>query len=226
EGPYMLYDDPQGPECTLLFSTALICQRIRWFICTPVVYLVPAQLYCNNQMFAPILNLGLNPYGVRHTCNMKKDSSCYKDRGMYPVKLTLGLLCLTFFSPCWFSDCNIELNLTFMLQGDSVHNVAELLVPLLNKGVRLLVYAGKAGITQPRWSPFAEAFKKMQTSKWVTLSSGKEAGDVHSVGTNYTFVVVNEVGHMVPFDQSEAAADLIVRWIDSIPLMWVNSTVV
>ncbi|KAF8523946.1 hypothetical protein BU17DRAFT_63585 [Hysterangium stoloniferum] len=125
-------------------------------------------------------------------------------------------------------DCNIEVNLTFMLQGDSVHNAAELLVPLL-----IDCWCMPAKLGNEAWvhnldghPPFTKAFKKTQTSKWVTLSSGKEAGDVHSVGTNYTFVVVNEVGHMVPFDQSEAAADLIVRWIDSIPLMWANSTVV
>ncbi|KAF8498472.1 hypothetical protein BU17DRAFT_72315 [Hysterangium stoloniferum] len=111
--PYALYDDPQGPECTLLFSTASICQTLvkACYSFNSKLVCVPAHLYRNNQMFAPILNLGLNPYDVRRTCNMKKDSSCYEDRGY----------------------------------GDSVHNAAELFVPLLNKGVRLLVYAGKAG---------------------------------------------------------------------------------
>jgi len=129
----------------------------------------------------------------------------------------------------------MNVNAAFMFQGDSVHNAAELLVPLLNNGVRLLVYAGKADfmcnfIGNEAWvhnldgHPFANAFKKTQTNKWVTLSSGKVAGDVRSVGTNYTFVAVNEAGHMVPFDQPEAAADLIARWINKIPLAWTNST--
>jgi hypothetical protein len=39
-----------------------------------------------------------------------------------------------------------------MLQGDSMHNAAALLVPLLNKGMKLLVYAGKAGM------PFCDFF--------------------------------------------------------------------
>ncbi|KAF8511662.1 Alpha/Beta hydrolase protein, partial [Hysterangium stoloniferum] len=236
-GPYALYDDPQGPECTLLFSTASICQTLvkACYSFNSKLVCVPAQLYCNNQMFAPILNLGLNPYDVRHTC-WNKDSSCYEDRGYVSCKVNTPFIVSDLLLLCWFSDSNIEVNLTFMLQGDSVHNAAELLVPLLNKGVRLL-YAGKADFmcnfigNNEAWvhnldgHPFTEAFKKMQTSKWVTLSSGKEAGDVHSVGTNYTFVVVNKVGHMVPFDQSEAAADLIARWINSIPLRWANSTV-
>ncbi|KAF8510874.1 hypothetical protein BU17DRAFT_69861 [Hysterangium stoloniferum] len=184
----------------------------------------------------------MNPFMKDPTLSMMipKDLSvlCYLAQPRF-VKLSSRLVTPSIQS--WFvcqlnytatiKYCNIEVNLTCMLQGDSVHNVAELLIPLLNKGVRLL-YAGKAESGNEAWvhnldgHPFAEAFKKTQTSKWVTLSSGKEAGDVHSVGTNYTFVVVNEVGHMVPFDQSEAAADLIVRWINSIPLTWANSTVV
>ncbi|KAF8521571.1 carboxypeptidase C [Hysterangium stoloniferum] len=241
-GPYALYDDPQGPECTSLFSKASTCQTLvkacynfnsKW-VC------VPAQLYCNSQMFTPIQTLGLNPYDVRRTCDPQKDGQlCYKEMSWIDVYLNKPEVKKALGAPedLTFQSCNMEVNLAFTLQGDSVHNAAELLVPLLNKGVRLLVYAGKADfmcnfIGNEAWvhnldgHPFAEAFKKTQTSKWVTLSSGTEAGDVRSVGTNYTFVAVNEAGHMVPFDQPEAAADLIARWINSIPLTWANSTVV
>lgn len=44
-----------------------------------------------------------------------------------------------------FESCNMEVNQAFMGQGDSMHNAALLLVPLINDGVRLLVYAGNAG---------------------------------------------------------------------------------
>lgn len=48
-------------------------------------------------------------------------------------------------------------------------------------------------------------------TKWTTLASGRVAGEVRSAGGdgftagNVTFVQVYEAGHMVPFDQPEAA---------------------
>lgn len=44
-----------------------------------------------------------------------------------------------------FESCNMDVNQAFFGQGDGMHNAALLLVPLINDGVRLLVYAGNAG---------------------------------------------------------------------------------
>ena len=44
-----------------------------------------------------------------------------------------------------FAVCNADLNLAFMLSGD-LSNSALLLPELVNDGVRLLVYAGNAGM--------------------------------------------------------------------------------
>ena len=44
-----------------------------------------------------------------------------------------------------FEVCKMAINQAFMLQGDSMHNTPALLPPLINDGVRLLVYAGNAG---------------------------------------------------------------------------------
>lgn len=42
------------------------------------------------------------------------------------------------------SGCNMQVNQAFFFQGDGMHNSAALLLPLLNDGVKLLVYAGNA----------------------------------------------------------------------------------
>ena len=43
-----------------------------------------------------------------------------------------------------FASCNMEVNQAFFGQGDGMHNSAALLPPLIEDGVRLLVYAGNA----------------------------------------------------------------------------------
>ena len=55
-GPYAVYDDPEGPQCTALRSKVPTCQRLiqscynfdsRWTC-------VPAQAYCYSQLFGPL----------------------------------------------------------------------------------------------------------------------------------------------------------------------------
>lgn len=56
EGPYAIYDDPNGPQCTALRSKVPTCQRMikacydyeSRFTC------VPAALYCTSQLYGPI----------------------------------------------------------------------------------------------------------------------------------------------------------------------------
>ncbi|OAX40545.1 alpha/beta-hydrolase [Rhizopogon vinicolor AM-OR11-026] len=87
---------------------------------------------------------------------------------------------------------------------------------------------------------FLDEFSTAPTEQWVTMRSGKMAGTVRSASGagsgagNVTFVTVYEAGsvsfylhqvhlptlsrHMVPFDQPEAALDMIMRWFTDIPL--------
>lgn len=93
-------------------------------------------------------------------------------------------------------------------------------------------------------NPFHAEFSKANNTHWVTLDSGKVAGEVRAAGGaglgagNYTYVEVYEAGlvdfarfnllrgwftgftprHMVPYDQPEAALDLFTRWITDTPL--------
>jgi carboxypeptidase C (cathepsin A) len=56
EGPYPVYDDPTGPECTALRSKLPLCERLikacyqfdSKFTC------VPGQLYCYGQLLGPL----------------------------------------------------------------------------------------------------------------------------------------------------------------------------
>lgn len=84
-------------------------------------------------------------------------------------------------------------------------------------------------IGEERWlevlgTNFLDEFLDAPTEVWITSSSKRPVGTVRSAGGggsragNITFVAVHEAGHMVPYDQPEAALDLITRWIFDLPL--------
>ncbi|KAF8968259.1 Alpha/Beta hydrolase protein [Flammula alnicola] len=151
DGPYPVYDDPEGPQCAALRSKIPTCQRLikacynfnSKFTC------VPAVAYCNSQLFGPLMQTGLNPYDVRRTCDRAENKDgplCYKQMGWIETwlndpsnKAALGV------NPSRnFASCNMEVNQAFTMNGDGMHNSAALLPELVDSGVRLLVYAGNA----------------------------------------------------------------------------------
>ncbi|KAF9036830.1 carboxypeptidase C [Panaeolus papilionaceus] len=239
EGPYPVYPDPQGPQCQALRSKVPTCQRLikscynsgSRFAC------VPANLYCNTQLFGPLMQTGLNPYDVRRKCNRAENADgplCYKQMGWIETwmntpsnKAALGV------NPeLTFASCNTDVNQAFTMNGDGMHNSAALLPELVNSGIRLLVYAGNADMMcnylgNERWleildSDFKDEFQKTKSTPW--LVGEKVAGEFRSAGGrgdtagNVTFVNIHAAGHMVPYDQPEAALDLITRWISNVPL--------
>ncbi|KAN0085973.1 Alpha/Beta hydrolase fold [Tylopilus felleus] len=234
EGPYPIYEDPNGPECQALRAKVPLSQSLvkACYDFNFRLICVAAALYCNSQMYGPIQQSGLNPYDARRTCDREKDGAlCYKEMGWIDtymnrpdIKAALGV------NPQRnFESCNMAVNMAFMLQGDSMHNTPALLPPMINDGVRLLVYAGNADmmcnyIGNERWlealkTNFHDEFSTAPTEQWIT-KQGKEAGTVRSAGSgagNITFVTVSEAGHMVPFDQPEAALDMLTRWITDVP---------
>ena len=170
EGPYPLYDKPNGRECTALRSKVPICQRLitacRSF--SSKLTCIPATLYCLNSFYGPIqrksdaycfcsyspsdwtsIESGLNPYDARIPCDQDRDGPlCYKQMGWIDTwlnepshKAELGA------NPTReFESCNMAINQAFMMQGDSMHDSSALLPDLINDGIRLLVYAGNAGM--------------------------------------------------------------------------------
>ncbi|KAF8183774.1 serine carboxypeptidase [Mycena galopus ATCC 62051] len=239
DGPYPVYSDPDGPECVALRAKIPTCQRMlkACYSFNSRLTCVPALLYCNSQLMGPLMQTGLNPFDVRRKCDRSTDGDlCYKEIAYVDiwmndpkVKVALGV------DPTRkFSSTSMEVNLAFTIQGDGAHNSAALLTELVNGGVRLLIYAGNADMIcnymgNERWlevldSSFQSEFLAARPLPWVTTGSGMLAGTVRSAGGkgftagNVTFVTVFEAGHMVPYDQPEAALDLFSRWISNTPL--------
>ncbi|KAG2356825.1 peptidase S10 serine carboxypeptidase [Suillus spraguei] len=233
QGPYPIYD-PNGAQCADLRARVLRCQNLikvcresntRWTCANAVSYCF--------KLYNPIQQSGLNPYDARVKCNRKIDGPlCYRQivwvetyLNNPKVKAALGV------NPQRkFESCNMAVNWAFMLQGDPMHDTPLLLTDMVNNGVRLLIYAGNTGEGNERWveqlnSIFFDEFSTASTKEWITMSSGKVAGTVRSAGGfgagNIAFVTVYESGHMVGYDQPEAALDMMMRWIMDLPLTFI-----
>ncbi|KAH8983045.1 Alpha/Beta hydrolase protein [Lactarius hatsudake] len=220
DGPYPIYDDPEGPQCVALRTKVPTCQRLikSCYTFNSRLTCVPAALYCESQLFGPLQQTGLNVYDVRQKCDRSEDADgplCYKRL----TKAALGA------DPSrTYEACNMKVNEAFMYQGDGMHNSAALLPELINDGIRLLVYAGNAAWVENLEHKFHKEFKAAPSIQWVIGRSGRIAGEVRTAGGgdfgagNVTFVNIYEAGHMVPHDQPEVALDMFTRWISDTSL--------
>ena len=169
-GPYPIYDDPEGPQCMALRTKVPTCQRLikSCYQFKSRLTCVPAIFYCNSQILGPLIraffslfslivksiltilpieNTDINPYDVRIPCNRKENGDlCYAQMGWIENYLNQPSVKAELgVSPAReFITCNMEVNQAFTMNGDW-SNSALLLPELVNEGVRLLVYAGNAG---------------------------------------------------------------------------------
>ncbi|KAH9172463.1 Alpha/Beta hydrolase protein [Lactarius sanguifluus] len=216
DGPYPIYDDPEGPECVALRKKVPICQRL-----IKSCYTFNSRLTC-----VPAAFTGLNVYDVRQKCDRSEDADgplCYKEIGWVETwlndpktKAALGA------DPSrTYEACNMKVNEAFMYQGDGMHNSAALLPELINDGIRLLVYAGNADLVcnyigNEAWVEnlehmFHKEFKAAPSIQWVIGRSGRIAGEVRTAWRR-------RFCHMVPHDQPEVALDMFTRWISDTSL--------
>ncbi|TIB75548.1 peptidase S10, serine carboxypeptidase [Wallemia mellicola] len=238
-GPYKIFD-PEGGECANLKSKANTCERLidtcyktdSRFTC------LPAALYCWSGMYGGFQQLGLNPYDVRKTCDRKKDGDlCYKQMGWIETYLNQPEVKKELGVPKFveFESCNFDVNRSFMGQGDSMHNSADPTIPnLLDSGVRVLVYAGKADfmcnyIGNKKWveqlpHELGQEIAASNDETWIV--DGNKAG-AFKIAQNdkavLQFVEIEGAGHMVPLDRGHEALALFNGWVHGNGL---NSTVI
>ncbi|PPQ72306.1 hypothetical protein CVT24_004583 [Panaeolus cyanescens] len=236
-GPYPILD-PDNPECVALRRTKIpICQRLikACYAFQSRLTCTPAELYCYSQVWGVFEKTGRNMYDARLKCDRAEDKDgplCYKqtawvDKWMNDPehKIALGV------SPQRnFTSCNLDVNVEFLVRGDGMYPTYRLLPELVNSGIRLLVYSGNADMMcnymgEEQWvnnldTKFKDEFQNTKSLPWILEDDGRIVGEVRSAGGsdsragNVTFVTVYEAGHMVPYDQPEAA---LVRFTISPP---------
>jgi len=183
---------------------------------------------CNGQIEA-YAETGLNPYDVTEKC--KYPPLCYQFDKMTAffnradVKASFGVP-----SNKTWATCNYTVN--GMFGGDWLHRFDLLIPPMLESGIRTLMYYGKkdfvccwmgghaVALALP-WSGQA-AFNSAPVKDWIV--DGKSIGTVRSVaGSNspihMTFFRVADAGHMVPKDQPKSASLMINAFINNQPFV-------
>ncbi|KAJ2851022.1 hypothetical protein IWW36_001449 [Coemansia brasiliensis] len=183
---------------------------------------LPAQSYCNS-MLSTYQQSGANPYDVRIPC--EGGNLCYPIMGDIDKYLNNPDVQKDLGSDVdKFESCSQKVYSGFWLSGDWMKPYVREIPPLLEAGIRVLIYAGDADFIcnwygNKAWSEALEwsgkeSFAGLADQSW--LVDGKAAGEARSF-KNFSFLRVFGAGHMVPYDQPENSLDMINRWISNKP---------
>lgn len=203
------YEDIQQyvPNCK---ETINVCNYVK----TPLVC-EAAIGYCQTRIVNAILKAAgnVNVYNIRKQCTYKPlcyDFNYMSDYFNDPkVKKALGAK--PFLS---WKICSMKVNEAFI--GDFMRDYAPLVPPMLQDGIRVLLYAGRDDficnyLGNSRW---ADALDWSGSSAYHHAPTLNYTMDGNSVGTireahNFAFMVIDEAGHMVPMDQPGPAYHMI-----------------
>ncbi|KAL1925785.1 uncharacterized protein VTP21DRAFT_668 [Calcarisporiella thermophila] len=203
------------PTCARLIESCYSSES-RWTC-------IPASSYCNQQLIMPFQSTGLNIYDIRRKCG--DNALCYdiipaieKYLNREDVKRAVGA------KVDRYEGCNNQINFQFLMAGDWMLPFHKKLPPLLEDGVRVLIYAGdadyicnwygnKAWTLELPWSG-KEEFNAAKDTIWTNQADQTKAGELRTTADKrFAFLRVFEAGHMVPYDQPANSLDFFNRWL-------------
>ncbi|KAH8915562.1 peptidase S10 serine carboxypeptidase [Atractiella rhizophila] len=232
ESPYAMLNKTQ---CDLMAKYVPICEQLLK-ICQDE----PSNRTCEavspvcDLSDVPWMELHINPYDIRKTCDMNKGiEDCAQ--GLHSVnaflnkpgtKKELGVP-----DHVTFTSCNLEVGMTFAAHFDVVADHSKFLIKMLAEGLRVLLYIGEEDLVcnyegnflwaKDLESIFKKEFNNAPVKDFVPALVGKKQGTVRTVGPgagNFTFLTIEDAGHMVPGDNPVAALDMLRRWLKNQPL--------
>jgi cathepsin A (carboxypeptidase C) len=180
---------------------------------------VPAEAYCAKVAFDAFEQTGLNYYDIRLKPGDKKFDT-YSNAidswlNRQEIQKTLGV-------EFPHQGCSDKVMDNFVKQGDEMYPIVNYIPPLLESGLRVLIYAGdadwicnwignKGWVLKLDW-PGKQGFNRAKDIPWVSKKSGKPAGEFRQY-ENFAFLRVYESSHFVPFDQPVHSNEFINAWI-------------
>ncbi|KAK4684296.1 hypothetical protein P7C73_g5896, partial [Tremellales sp. Uapishka_1] len=183
--------------------------------------------YCEEMLGSSFIGAGVNPYDVTRPCTLDelRDSLCYPVTKKIKTYLDLpdvrGLLGVSVKRDNW-SSCDDGVNRAFGMSLDSTAQTWLYVTQLLERGIRILNYAGTQDficnhIANEMWMEKLawtgkQGFNDAQWGNWKV--NGKVAGSFKSY-ENLTLLKVLGAGHMVPYDKPVEALDMLNSWLDA-----------
>ncbi|XP_058734967.1 serine carboxypeptidase-like, partial [Vicia villosa] len=169
------------------------------------------------KIFTSILDIAgnINYYDIRKKCEGKlcyDFSNLEKFLNNTAVRKALGVGNIEFVS------CSSEVH--DALVQDLMFNYDQYIPPLLENGIKVLIYAGEFDFIY-NWlgnSQWVHAMKWSGKEQFVAsktvpfLVDGKNAGSLNNYGL-LSFLKVNGAGHMVAMDQPKAALQMLKEWL-------------
>lgn len=176
---------------------------------------IEALMSCNSNLVTPYTSTGYNVYDMRIKCEVEPLCYDFSEVDAYlnsaKVQKYLGV------QKKWES-CNSQV--TQQMSGDYERRYQQMVPPMLEAGIRGIIYAGdvdficnwlgnRAWTMKLPWSG-RDGFNKAGEKPWMV--DGEEAGKARSYGP-FTFLQVYQAGHMVPLDQPKAALAMFENFI-------------
>ncbi|KAG9254879.1 Alpha/Beta hydrolase protein [Emericellopsis atlantica] len=215
----------EEPECEVMDKSLDRCQSLiqRCYDTESAWTCVPAHLYCNNALILPYTRSGRNPYDIRDPCE-DEANLCYTGIKYVTDYLNQPEVIEAVGSEVdHYGSCNWDVNRDFTLTGDWMKPFYRLTAKVLEE-IPFLIYVGdadficnwlgiKAWVERLEWA-HRDAFNEAELG-FLTYGGDEDGERYGRVKTshNFTFVKIFKAGHMVPYDQPEAASDMINRWM-------------
>ncbi|KAJ7053949.1 serine carboxypeptidase [Mycena amicta] len=181
-----------------------------------------AMTFCLEHILLPYLSLGRNSYDISQKCG--RSDGCYdiideivKYLNRPDIQRSLGVDP----SQTRFVECADDVIADFGgLRGDLMHGSTEYVANLLERGIRVLIYAGSYDficnwIGNELWTlalewSGQEEFSQQPLREWTV--DGKHAGKTRSAGA-FTFATIDGAGHMAPYDKPKQSLEMVQRWL-------------
>ncbi|KAJ7055889.1 serine carboxypeptidase [Mycena amicta] len=195
-----------------------------------------ANSFCAESLLLPFFELGLNMYDMTKSCaDASGDVICYpvvteieNYLNREDVRVLLGVDARV---PV-YSQCNDDVNRDFSLKLDIVHGGLEYVEALLERGVRVLIYAGtydwaanwkgnEQWTRELEWSGRGE-FAGQELREWFVgigeSESERRRAGITRAAKGLTFATIDAAGHMAPYDKPKESLVMLNRWLAGIPL--------
>lgn len=166
---------------------------------------------------------GLNVYDIRSPCEDTESGNCYFGMSYVDQYMNQRYVQDALGSDVHnYTGCNDQVFLGFALTGDAAKPFQQYVAELVDLNIPVLLYAGDKDyicnwLGNKAWSDkldwrYSEKYRSLPLKVWKSKITSEKLGEVKNYGA-LTFLRIYNAGHMVPYDQPEAALEMVNDWI-------------